>query len=118
MIVIVKWKRRCLTRLESWVGARAHVQTDAENYLCHFVDSIEAELIRSQGHPHGSFAVQNLSPTPFVWEFRKSELWIVYVVSDRGGIFRRFLGWHSREITIAQICEQPPDARSLLLLPS
>jgi hypothetical protein len=118
MIIKVKWLRACLSQLENWVASQAQTRTDAENYVTRYVDLIEADLVRFQGHPPGSFTMRGLSPAPIVWEINKDRLWIVFVVKDRGGVLRKLLRRGCREITLLRIGARLPDARSLLLPPS
>lgn len=118
MTIKVKWSERCLNQLEAWMAQRTRTRIDAELHLERQVDLIEAELIRFRGHPPGSFSLSDLHPMPIVWEVVRGQLWLVFVLRHQGNLFRRMLGFTHPDIVLCRICEQRPDAKTLLLPPS
>lgn len=89
--------------LEAWIRDVSAREPGGQIIARLVLDDIQHKLMSSNGMLKDAIADTTLEPTHYWWRYDR-DLWISYVVRDRGHLW-----WRSRRIIIYSIGGRPPD---------
>ena len=113
MNISIRWHRTAMVELWAHVQNLSGAIHNRREYFRILVAGIEQHLRKNAGRPPESAPMENVEPEARSWEVVASEIWILFVVREQGGLISRLLGRSGIDVVIRQSCNRLPTLADL-----